>query len=155
MALFLSIWVSALVATIVIGVTRDTRSAALIAGNERSIAEAGTAAEAGIERLALSLLAEAVGERLVPSAAEAAMPRPRPGAGRRPIGAQSAAARYEALPVLGDEPGVGLDGRRYRLSFGETLLILTAQAETGKVDLNRADPTVLTTLLTQLDPIEG
>ncbi len=151
-ALFIAIWVLALVATIALAVTRDARTSALIAGNERSAVKARAAAEAGIERLALTLLAEAAGRRLAPTAAETAPPW----LGDRSSGiAQESATRYAALPLLGNGPAVALDGRRYRLAFGEVLLILSAQAETGKVDLNRGDATVLRTLFQRLDPDEG
>ena len=149
-ALLIAIWVLAVVAAIALVVTRDARTSALIAGNERRAVEARAAAEAGIERLALTLLAEAAGRRLVPSETEKAPPRPRPGD-------RSSGTTREgtALPVLGSGQAVALDGRRYRLSFGEALLILSAQAEIGKVDLNRGDETVLRTLFQQFDPSEG
>lgn len=149
-ALLMAIWVLALVATIALVVTREARTSAMIAGNERLAVEARAVAEAGIERLALSLLAEAAGGRLTPSAAEKALPRPRPG-----DRASGTAREGAALPVLGSGQAVALDGRRYRLSFGEALLILSAQAETGKVDLNRGDEMVLRTLFQQFDPDEG
>lgn len=149
-ALLIAIWVLALVATIVLVVTRDARTSALIAGNERRAVEARAAAEAGIERLALTLLAEAAGGRLTPSAEEKARPRPSNG-----IRSSRNAPEDAALPVLGSGQAVALDGRRYRLSFGEALLILSAQAEIGKVDLNRGDETVLRALFHRLDPDEG
>ncbi len=151
-ALFVAIWVLALVATIALVVTRDARTSALIAGNERRAVEARAAAEAGIERLALTLLAEAAGRRLRPSATETALPRP---GDRASSSALESAAAYATLPLLGSGPAVALDGRRYRLSFGEAFLILSAQAEIGKVDLNRGDETVLRTLFQRLDPDEG
>ncbi len=149
-ALLIAIWVLALVATIALVVTRDARTSAMIAGNERLAVEARAAAEAGIERLALTLLAEAAGGRLTPSAAEKTLPR------RHTGNRSSGIAREGAtLPVLGGGQAVALDGRRYRLSFGEAFLVLSAQAETGKVDLNRGDETVLRTLFQQFDPDEG
>lgn len=149
-ALLIAIWILALVATIVLVVTRDARTSALIAGNERRAVEARAAAEAGIERLAFTLLAEAAGGHLTPSAEENARPRP-----SNRIRLSSNAPEGAALPVLGSGQAVALDGRRYRLSFGEALLFLSAQAEIGKVDLNRGDETVLRTLFQRIDPDEG
>ncbi len=125
-ALLVAVATAALLAAIALEVTRASRTAVLVATNERRAAEAGAAAEAGLVRLMLALAEGAWGRESRPAPEE----RPAPG-GPPPLGAGGA-------PVP--------DGRAYALRLGEARLILRARAEAGKIDLNAADPDLLARL---------
>lgn len=128
-ALFAVLWVILIISILSVGVSRETRITARIAGNEMNSARAQAAADAGLEWMAFWL-----SERLQGGAPQ----------GLRAEGWTSGTP----LPVR-------FDGRQYAWSFGEAMVTLTLQAESGKLDLNRVQPEILVTALRQLVPAEA
>lgn len=130
-ALFAAIWMVAILSVLAIGVSRESRTALSIAGNELDAARAEHAAEAGIARLRALLVASARGEALPDRAAEPLSDTAPP---RLPDGSR----------------GLRLDGHRYGWRFAGVDLALSITAERGKLDLIRGDEALLAALFAHL-----
>lgn len=130
-ALFAAVWIVLVITILAIGVTRETRTTARIAGNEIAQAKARATAQAGLTWLAAALVAQARGT-----------PLPQPPQEGRPGGPPRADTRR----------GIPLDGRPVLWRFNGTDVHLTVEAETGKLDLNRTDSTTLRSVLAGIAP---
>ncbi len=125
-ALFTAVWLTLAISVLAIGVARESRTAVAITANEIAAARAAQAAEAGLARLMLTVLAEAEGLPLPVDAEERAYAR-----GAEPIG-------------RGPFP---LDGRPVAWARADAVVILRAEAERGKYDLNAGRPALLARIL--------
>lgn len=132
-ALLIAIWLTLAVSVLAMGAARETRTTVRIAANEVAAAQARAAAEAGIERMALALAAQSRGLAAAPP-------------GQAAFGLSPSAAGAEA-PVFDPRAPLRLDGALYRWRFGEATVLLSAQAERGKLDLNAGDDALLAPLL--------
>ncbi len=128
-ALFAVLWVILVISILSVGISRETRTTARIAGNEMNSAQAQAAANAGLEWMTFWL-----SERL-----RGGTPQGLSAVGWTPI---------TPLPVRAD-------GRQYAWTFGDARVTLTVQAESGKLDLNRARPEILVAALSQLVPAQA
>ncbi len=125
-ALFTAVWLTLAISVLAIGVARESRTTVAITANELAAARATQAAEAGLARLALTVLAEASGLTLPVNAEERAF--------------------VEGVEPLGQAP-LPLDGRPVAWAYGEARVILRAEAERGKYDLNAGRPSMMARVL--------
>lgn len=131
-ALLFAIWMIMLVSLLALGAARESRDLVREAARETANARARALAEAGVARMALALAAEARG---VPVPA---------GAG------ESGAWRADAPPLGAEARPLRLDGGAYLWRRGAAEITLTAAAERGRVDLNKAEPATLAALFRAL-----
>ena len=128
-ALLAAVWWTLIIAMLAVAASRETRTLAVIAANERLAAQNRAAADAGIAAAALALAAEARG---LPVRVPAASP----------------ALADGSAPVLGRAgAAIPIDGRPLRWSHGEAAVTLTIMAERGRYDLNAGDPALLPAVL--------
>ncbi len=129
-AILIAVATAGLMATIALGVSRESRTAVLVAANERRAAEARAAAEAGVARgaLALARAASGLSVRLMQD--------------ERPATGAATALGFGGPPIP--------DGRPYTLVWGEARITLSIQDEAGKLDVNLAEPALLAALMDRL-----
>lgn len=139
-ALLAVIWVVTLLSAIATSLVSTTRTESVITRNRLANAKAEALADAALYRILPSLLRSFDKSR--PSAVD-----PDPATISNPDAVRLFATLQGAGVLLSQADRVHFDGRGYVWPFADGVVVISVVSESGKIDLNRADETLLASLI--------